>query len=375
MQMCKEIGLFGVPFDPTVSSESLLIKLAYIRAKMYGKIIYPDYLDPYDYLSNNLPPAFSKKTFLLGKIQMPTWLRPKPTPADLSKLNLDSFASFMEKGGCLRVAAKVHNFITNKVLPRIPGMIGVDHSSTYGAILSLKKYQREELALIVLDSHFDAVPAKLRQELFEYAKRANVPFIAQDLYFQSNLASPTSSSGLKSEQLDAENFLLYVINHKMVDAKNLVVIGISDYPSKLLEKVNDRAVRKYVNFFKSLEKLGVHFVPKLSLCKCKNVKSLIEEALEGLTAERIYVSMDIDVGSLSSVYAARYLNTIGLSLEQIRNIFKSLLSFFSGRLTLCGFDLMEIDIHKLGARINGSHKDETGEISKMFLEFIGKVSS
>lgn len=374
MRAYKEIGLFGVPFDPTVSKESLLLKLAYIRAKMVGKVIYPDYMDPYDSLSENLPSNFSKKTFLLGKIQIPTWLQPKPTPADLDKLDFSSFASFMENGGCLRVAAKVHKFIVSKVFPRIPGMIGVDHSSTYGAILSIKKYQGEELALIVLDSHFDAVPAKLRQELFEYAKRANIPIITQDVYFQSNLTGPTSDKSLKGNQLDAENFLLYTINHKLVDAKNLVVIGISDYPSELLEGVNDHAVREYIDFFKSLEKAGVRFVPKSNLCRSRTAKNLIEEALEGLTARRVYISMDVDVGSFSCVYAARFLNTIGLSSEQICNVFQSLLGFFSSELTLCGFDLMEIDIHKLGARIDDLHKDQTMEISKTFLEFIGNIT-
>ena len=34
---------------------------------------------------------------------------------------------------------------------------------------------------------------------------------------------------------------------------------------------------------------------------------------------------------------------------------------------------MEVDIHKLGARIDSSHVDKTDEVGKLFLEFVGGV--
>ncbi|MEM3550932.1 MAG: arginase family protein [Candidatus Bathyarchaeia archaeon] len=375
MQVEKKIGLFGVPFDPTVSNEEFLIKLSYLQAKMAGKIIHPDYLDPYDYLTKDLPPSLLGKIFLAGKVQIPTWLQPKPTIADLSKVNLSSFSNFVESGGCIKVAEKVYNFIVDKVFPRIPGMIGVDHSSTYGAVVSIKrKCPKEKLALIVLDSHFDAVPAKIRKGLFEYAKRAKIPFITYGQSLQESFNS-TLLQNLGGDQLDAENFLLYILNRKIVDAENLLVIGISDYPSEFLEKIDDPAVKEYVNFFRILEWAGVKFVPKSSLNRNGNSKRLIEEALKGLTAKKVYVSMDIDLGALSCVYAARFLNVRGLSREQIYDIFQSLSCHFPGELTLCGFDLMEIDVHKLGAEIDGLHKDQTWDICRMFLNFIGKISA
>ncbi|MEM3697303.1 MAG: arginase family protein [Candidatus Bathyarchaeia archaeon] len=339
---------------------------------MAGTIVYPDYLDPYDYVSENLPAVFFKKTALLGKIQIPTWLRPKPTPEDLRKLDFSSFTKFIRNDGCFKIAIEIRDFIVNKVFPRVPGMIGVDHSSTYGAILAIRKHQERELGLIVLDSHFDAIPAKLRQNLFDYAKRSNIPFILPDVYPQSSFTACKFDQNPDSH-VDAENFLLHLINHRILDIKNLVVIGNSDYPSENLGEINDPSVKEYEAFFRSLEKLGAHFVPRSSLCRTKTAKNLIEEALGSLNAKRVYISMDVDVGALSCVYAARFLNAVGLSLEQIQNVFQSMLSFFSGELTLCGFDLMEMDIHKLGARIDNLHKDQTSEVSKTFLKFIGNI--
>jgi arginase family enzyme len=374
--MEKKIGLFGVPFDPTVSEEAFLIKLSYLQAKMAGKIVLPDYLDPYDCLSKDLPPSLLGKTSLAGRVQIPTWLQPKPTPADSSKVNLASFSKFVESGGCIKVAEKVYDFVVDKVFPRIPGMIGVDHSSTYGAVVSLKrKFPGEKLALIVLDSHFDAVPAGLRKGLFEYAKKAKVPFITFGQSLQENFNTSISMQISGSDQLDAENFLLHILNRRIVDAENLVVIGISDYPSELIEKIDDPAVKNYVNFFRTLERAGVKIVPKSGLTRNGNSERLIEEALKGLTAKKVYVSMDIDLGALSCVYAARFLNLRGLSREHISNVFQSLSYYFPSELTLCGFDLMEIDVHKLGAEIDSLHKDQTLDISRMFLNFIGKISA
>jgi arginase family enzyme len=101
----------------------------------------------------------------------------------------------------------------------------------------------------------------------------------------------------------------------------------------------------------------------------------VEKALKNLNTKHVYLSLDVDIGSLSSVYACRFLSTIGLSLDEIREVFQSLFNSFSGGLTLAGFDLMEVDIHKLGAKIDSSHVDQTGEVGRLFLDLIGKVVS
>lgn len=366
------VGLFGVSFDPLPSKEALLIKRAYMQAKTIGNIVCPNYSDPYDFFSDKLPQAISRKCDFLGKILIPTWLQPKPEFTDANKLTLDSLSRFISSGGCLTVANRVRGFFIKNVFPRIPGMIGVDHSSTYGAIAALTEYKEEPLGLVVLDSHFDAVPATLRYGLMEYAKETNSPMIPLDLFSQS---VPPSSSlfGIKKwDKLNAENFLLHILDSKLIDPKNLVVVGIADYPSKAFEEIDDPRVRDYLSFFKSLEEAGTCFISASSLREY-GTKRALEKVLEGLNTRRIYVSLDIDIGSLSSTYACRVLNTIGLSFDEIKEIFQSLFGFFSDGFALAGFDLMEIDIHKLGAKIDSAHVDQTSEIGRLFLDLVGKV--
>lgn len=367
------VGLFGIPFDPLPSKEALLIKHRYIEAQALGNIPHSNYSDPYDFFSDNLPPAVSGKCHHLGKVSIPTWLEPKPQSDDASKLNLDSLNGFIKSGGCLIIANEVHEFIIKNVLPEIPGMIGVDHSSTYGAISALREYYGGEgLGLVVLDSHFDAVPMSLRYGLIEYAKEAKLPpSIPLDLFSQGALPSFSSREIRKWANLNAENFLLHLIERKLIDPEDLVVVGLADYPGKAFEEIDDPRVKDYLNFFKSLEKAGTRFISKSSLDEYGTEP--LGNALHGLNTRQVYISLDIDIGSLSSVYACRFLNTIGLSFNQIRDVFQSLFNSFSDGLTLAGFDLMEVDIHKLGARIDSSHVDQTSEVGRLFLDSVGKL--
>ena len=369
--MVHKVGLFGVGFDPLPSNQALLIKHAYIQAQALGKIASTDYLDPYAFFSNNLPRAVSGKFDLLGQVSIPTWLQPKPRANDSFELTLDSLIGFMKSGGCLSIANKVRDFVIEKVFPRIPGMIGVDHSSTYGAISALRECGGEDLALVVIDSHFDAVPMALRYGLVEYAKETNSLAIQPDLLSGDIFPTFSSSEVREWAKLNPENFLVHILERKLINPKNLVIVGISDYPPKAYEQSDDPQVRDYLHYFKSLEEQGTRFIPKAIIDE-HGTKDLAK-ALHSLNATRVYVSLDIDVGSLSSVYACRFLSNIGLSFDQIGDVFQTLFSSFSNGLTLAGFDLMEIDIHKLGAKIDSSHIDQTSKIGRLFLECAGQV--
>ena len=370
-QLGWKMGLFGVPFDPLPSKEALVIKHGLMRALALGNIAQDNYGDTYDFFSGNLPEVISRKCHLLGKVSIPTWLQPKPQPNDASNLTLNLLNDFIKSGGCLTIANKVRDFVIRNILPGIPGMIGVDHSSTYGAISALAEYKEEKLGLIVLDSHFDAVPIDLRYGIMEYAREADLPSIAPDLFSQGFLPSHSKHEIREWVELDAENFILHILEDKLVDPENLVLIGIVDYPGRAFEESDDPRLRDYVNFFKSLERAGTQFISNSSLDEYGTEP--LEKALKKLNTKQVYISLDIDIGSLSSVYACRFLNTIGLSFSQIRDVFQSLFSFFSNGLTLAGFDLMEVDIHKLGVKIDSLHVDQTSKITRLFLESVGKV--
>ena len=369
--MGRKVGLFGVGFDPLPSNQALLIKHAYIRAQALGKIAPPNYLDPYAFFSENLPRAISEKFDLLGQVSIPTWLQPKPRANDSFELTLDSLIRFMKSGGCLSIANKVRDFVIGNVFPRIPGMFGVDHSSTYGVISALREVGGEDLGLVVIDSHFDAVPMALRYGLIQYAKETNSFAVPPDLFSEDFYPEVSSSEIGQWGKLNPENFLLHILEQGLIDPRNLVVAGISDYPPKAYGESDDPQVREYLNYFNSLEEQGVRFIPKTSIDEY-GTKDLAR-ALQGLNARRVYVSLDIDVGSVLSVYACRFLSNIGLSFNQIGDVFQALFSAFSNGLTLAGFDLMEVDIHKLGAKIDDSHVDQTSKIGRLFLESVGQI--
>ncbi|MEM2560018.1 MAG: arginase family protein [Candidatus Bathyarchaeia archaeon] len=369
----KKVGLFGVPFDPTPKDEAIIIKMVYLQSKILGRLPLPDYKDPYDYFSKHLPEVLLRESLLLGEVEIPSWIRPKPEITDIDKINPDLFSEFINLGGCLKVAKKVKDFIIEKVFPRIPGMIGVDHSSTYGALLALRSREGKNLGLIVLDSHFDAVPANLRYNLYSYASESGLPIISSKYTLQGRVIPPSYPIDSNEKYIDAENFLLHIIRQEVVDINNIVVIGISDYPTSALKGNKDARVAKYVEFFEDLERRGLHFIPSSDLREYKAGKHLIENALQGLNAKKIYISLDVDIGSLSCVYASRFLNLIGLPMETIINIFRCLSTFFPHELKLSGFDIMEIDIHKLGAKIGGRYEDKTEHIVTIFLNLIGRI--
>lgn len=368
----QAIGLFGVPFDPMLSEEALVIKRKYLQAKAQGRAGHTGFEDPYCVFSRGLSRLAPGKYRLHGEVPVPTWLRPKPQSSDAGRLTLDELKTFVKSGGCLTIARDVNEFIRNNIFPEIPGMIGVDHSSTYGAITALKEYYGgEEIGLVVLDSHFDAVPMGLRHGLIEYARETNIPSISPDSFSQGSFPDFSSEGIREWEQLNAENFLLRILGDKLIEPKNLVVIGLSDYPGKAFEEIDDPRVKDYLQYFKKLESAGTCLIPKSSLIE--NGRELVEKAIKDLSARKVYISLDIDICSLSAVYACRFLNAKGLSLVQIREVLQTLFSSFNEGLSLVGFDIMEIDIHKLGAKIDNSHADQTDEVIKLFLKSVGRA--
>lgn len=371
MKIAQKIGLFGAALDPLPTKQSLLVKQAYLQAKAMNRLSLPDFSDPYAFFSDNLPHGVSDRFSLLGSVPMNTWLVSKPEIDDAPSLTLEKMSNFVRNGGCNKMAGKISNFVCHTVFPQTPGMIGVDHCLTYGTISALKEYKNCELGLIVLDSHFDAVPMKLRYGLMEYAQKNNVPYVSPDLSLDNTHMDFSFKGTSESNYLNCENFLLNILDEGLISPENIVVVGISDYPPKEYEESYHSQARDYFNYFKMLEKKGIRFIPKSEIIQ--NGTQKITEALHSLSAKQVYVSLDIDVGSISSVYACRFLNTMGLNVDQIKNVFQTIFATFSNDLTLAGFDLMEVDIHKLGAKINNSRMDRASEISSLFFELIGKV--
>lgn len=360
------ILFFGVPFDPDDREERCLIKRAYIYALTRGHIPMPNFLTPYEALIHYLNDIFMDKRFIkLGEIPIESWLRPKPSPKDLPMINPEAFSAFLAADCCRDYAEIVNMFVRRKVLPNKFVMIGVDHSSTGGCLKALSSfYGAENLGVIILDSHFDALHIGLRKSLFSYAREHNVPII---------MPSPSANcleSSLDSdfpETYNSGSFLRYLLEEKIILPENLMVVGVSDYPSKDLEKIDDERIKRWVDEYKRFEDEGVTFLPRNRLRE--EGLGPLKTFLGKLRKSYVYVSLDIDVMSFRGVYAARVLNAIGLEPDEVYGVIETIERYVTNKeVELVGFDLMEIDVHSANAHLKNGVVDKTYDISKTIIK-------
>ena len=152
------IKIFGVPFDPANSPERLNMKLAYVSHRVNVPQPCEMFHDPYDVFGADLrgESSFCCENLWLGKVPIDSWITPRPDPKDLVHLTPVEAGSILETNGCWDYALKVAEFVENRVLPDIPVMIGVDHSSTGGVVMALAQ-RHSNLNVVVLDAHFDVM--------------------------------------------------------------------------------------------------------------------------------------------------------------------------------------------------------------------------
>ncbi len=121
-------------------------------------------LDPYEavttYLKDTLAELHIEPS---GRFAVPTWLHPRPEASDMDKITIQNFAVFYDSGDLPAMLEDLRGYVANEVLPAFPIMVGVDHAATKGVLSALAdKYGPENLSVIVLDQHFDAIPLTVR---------------------------------------------------------------------------------------------------------------------------------------------------------------------------------------------------------------------
>jgi arginase family enzyme len=280
----------------------------------------------------------------LGKIPVESWLTPKPDLDDELLVNTENYSTFIDANGCKEYASHVKNFVQrNMDKSTLPLMIGIDHSMTGGVLEALSEiYGAEKLSVIVLDSHFDAIPTSIRYKLFTFSKEAGHPFLLQDnFYLEANLYDP-----LAFERPDTYNkgtFLYYMIKEGIILPSNLWVIGTQDYPIKEMLKKSDPRIQEYADAYLNLEKEGVKIITKEAARE-----KTFEEEIGGLKTPFVYISFDVDVGCGSAITMTRYLpEEKGLNELEIYDVVNSVKRVIKrGERLLVGLDFMEIDVHK-----------------------------
>lgn len=317
------------------------MKLAYVSHLMNISHSSNAFLDPFDVIAAELKDKtpFPNETHWLGKMPIESWLTPRPQPKDLPLLTSLQTEAFLEANGCWDYAHKVAQFVEEKVFPYRPVMIGVDHSSTGGLLLALAKCYGN-LNVVVLDAHFDVMT------------------------FNELLPSWKShSSGREPPFYHCGNFLCWVLEKEIIRPENLWVVGVAqgmvpeENRSSAVSPLgnNEREVKRWVNE-------GVHLVSK----QLVSSDSMCLE-LTGPT----YVSIDMDVGSLSSVFSARFMNCYGLTMEEFVGLLSVVRrSLEDAEVPLVGLDVMEVDIHFLEASEGMPVQDYTRNIIKKAFEIM-----
>lgn len=342
----KIVKAFGVAFDPD-EYIGAIERQYYITLLKYGIDYLKDISDPYDLLIPYIEETIGSNALVkkLGKMPVESWLSPKPDLEDEELVNAENYSAFIDADGCREYADLVEKFV-QEILDEdsLPLMVGIDHSLSGGVIRALsKRYGAENLSVIVLDSHLDAIQTSIRYKLFNsIKKRGHNLFLPDEFYLSAGLYDP-----LIFERPDSYNkgtFLYYLIKERILPPRNLWVIGVQDHPKEDQSKINDPYIKEYLNAYLNLENEGVNIITKEKL----ETKNLIHE-LDAISTQLLYFSFDVDVGCGSSITLTRCLpDENGLNEHELYNLAETIRRvIYKKEIDLVGLDIMEVDIHYL----------------------------
>ncbi len=326
-----KIVFFGCPLDGDERHEAIQEKLALMGFK-HGVD------DPYEGIMEIVrqevnPERWSEK----GSIDIPGWLRPIPPLADEEKITTEAFVDFMDHGGFETYAQQVGDFIATNIFPDIPCMLAVDHSLTGGAFKKLaERYGAENISLIVLDSHTDAIPMSVMAGMIQYDIDTN-PDTVHDRH------DPFLYH--RRDSYNASSFLYCLLAEEVLKPQNLYLIGISDYPPKHAFRIKDPRIENYVSIFSELKRKGATILTKndflVSPSKIKNIFTHINNPY-------VYISIDLDIGARNGIEGVRFLERQGLNERQIYRMVDFLKDLLSKGVRLVGMDLTEINPRRAG---------------------------
>ncbi len=326
-----DFAIVGCSLDALDAEEKLAMKLAYLYALKEGVVDEVLARDPYELLVGPLSelPGVS----VAGSLEIESWLTPRPFACDIDYIEPVVYREFVGTSGCAVIAARLREFVKSRVLPLRPLLVGVDHSLTGGVVEALAGNGTRP-ALIVLDSHFDAVPTAVRRAaLGPEAVGAGGPGTEE-----VGQAEPPAGC-------NCGTWLGAIVDEGLVDPENVVVIGVSDHPGHDVTDGEPEGMALYRDSYLSFEERGMTVLTKRKLRE-QGVEKSVAEAVAGLEGRQVYVSVDADIGSGEEVKAVRFLDTLGLSVDEVLRVARSLRARLAGSgCELAGFDIMEVDVH------------------------------
>lgn len=324
----RKVIFFGCPLDSDESNESIQEKLSINKSRDEDD-------DPYTFIMEIIRQEVDQELWEeRGSIDVPGWLR--PIPSNKENIIVDNFVAFIDDDGC-RTYAEMVGKLTGDIFPDVPCMLAIDHSLTGGAFRRLAKlYSPEDISLIVLDSHLDAIPISILSGAIQYDIETN-PNSVHDRN------DPFISD--RPESYNASSFLYHLLEEEVVEPENLYVIGISDYPPKRSFRIKDQRIKRYVGLYSGLRKKGVKIVTKKDLLVNP---SIIRTVFRKIETPYVYISIDMDIGARNALEGVRFRERQGLNEKQVYGIVDNLCDLLSGQIKIGGMDLTEINPRRAG---------------------------
>jgi arginase family enzyme len=359
--------IFGLALDASDDPWSLQLKRASMRATRKEEDGF--YADPYDAVANEMSGSLDFE--FGGKFPIPSWQGSRPQPSDGNLVSVENLQQFVANGGILETIKRLQDFVEKNIFPAFPVMIGIDHSATGGVISALaKKYSPEMLSIVVLDRHFDAIPLSLRMDgLFRNSPEP--PHLSPSSWGKKRIikGNPPPLDVKELDQYSCGNFWGYLIDEEIVIPEHLLFIGVADYPGPHVNPKWQRFRECYLSF----EKRGCSFFP---LWKFDGwyADSLTQFIYEKVKTPYVYVSLDLDVGAYRCINAARYMDGLGITRENLLDTARIIAEGSqNGNFILVGFDIMEFNVHFLGIETADGDKDLTLPLVLDFIKTLNQT--
>lgn len=347
--MDSKLIFFGCSLDCDEREESIQEKLDF-QGHQEGVA------DPYEgvmsILRQELPPD---QWLEKGPLEVPSRRGPLPSFTDKTQVTIAEFVRFVDSDGCQNYARQVGDFVAKNIHPHIPCLIAVDHSLTGGIYQKLKElHHPEEISLIVLDSHTDALPVSLLAEAIQYDMDTNPDSLhdPQDPFLYN-----------RPDSYNASSFLDHLLAEEVVKPEHLYVLGIGDYPPKQAFRIKDPRIQNYVGRFQELKARGVTLVTKPELLVgTGKVKSILKQ----IRTPWVYLSIDMDIGARNAINGVRFLDRQGLNAPQILRLIMMIREVLKRGVKLAGLDLCEFNPRKAGG--DGTYR-LAADMVKRFFDF------
>lgn len=353
-------ALFGTALDPDDGPARVAQKAEYARldgtAASKGAP-----RDPYQVLAPYLVNGADAPYRAAGEVSTPSWLAPFPVAADLPRLRAEAFRDFVQEGGCATYARSVEAFVKPLASTGPIAMLGVDHSATGGVVTALSAiHGPENLAVIVVDAHLDAVSDAARSGLLAFARENPDPAYRLDPGAYAALADTHTSYNCGS-------FLRHLVERGVLLAQNLLVLGVADKPHPRLDQVADPRVRSFLNEYEWLATHGAVIIDAATLAEPTRATTVASAAVARLPGRCAYLSWDLDVGSQRALIGVRFAELPGLDEVCLRALAHGIAGgLVAGERQLVGLDVMEFDFYAAGAELPRG-KDRTYDIAHALL--------